>query len=379
MPSCTLYFSTALQVRRELLRVPPLLPNPLADMIKAIATLEARYPNASVSTAVTSTMTIIETTTGSTVYETFDVVGVSTQATTPSPASTSTIYETLEVVPVDNATSTAAVTTITSSESYQISFTLGATGYTPVTTETVVLTSYDDNGDGIPFTTTEIWVRFPYTQTVALPGTTYVEAVAEVYPLEVDVNVYTYPYLSTTMTETITAPENPNTQVPLDGYQCVANGGNGEGCPGTDIGFGPLGPQEISASIAACLATYNASGSSTVWQTATYNEVVTMSTGLSTSSWTSLLNPQAAASCCGACELDFFSVEVFFFPPAGANSSCIPSAMPSTAPPSPISSAAARMKKRELGGGREAHPKVLQGRVHSEIGGSIAVDNGFTL
>ena len=301
-------------------------------------------------------------------------------ATTPSSVSTSTIYETLEVVPVDNATSTAAATTITSSASYPISFTLGATGYTPITTEAVVLTSYDDNGDGTPYTTTETLVLFPYTQTVQLPETTYVEAFAEIYPLEVDVETYTYPYLSTIVTETVTAPENPNTQVPLDGYRCVDDGGSGYGCPGTSLGYGPLGPQEVSASIAACLATYNASDTSTVWQTATYNELVTVSTGLSTSYWTSLWNPQPAnASCCGDCGLDFFSVEVFYFPPAGANSSCIPSAMPSTAPPSPVSSAAARMKKRELGGRREAHPKMLQARVHSEIGGSIAVENGFTL
>lgn len=151
--------------------------------------------------------------------------------------------------------------------------------------------------------------------------------------------LHTYPHLHTTFTDTVTYLDDARTHHPPNGVECAYGDFN---CPVYTISRDSMQIALKSADDAACLKSNG----------------FTKTRGFG----------GAPAECCGGwCGIHFMKVDVFYFPPENASSSCKPDPYRT-----PSTTSAATLAARD-----ERHH--LSPRFHSLGSGSTAVVNGYTL
>ena len=158
-------------------------------------------------------------------------------------------------------------------------------------------------------------------------------------PIRTLTHTITYPYLHTTFTETETVIENVQTRTHNNALRCAFDS---RACPAYTTTLLPAESALKVANEAACFTANN----------------YTQRAGFA----------GAPSVCCGECQLHFLKVDVFYFPPKGANgSACINTSK------GPSLTTVASLNARDHG-----HPQ-LQARMQSLDGGSSTVLNGHTL
>ena len=157
-------------------------------------------------------------------------------------------------------------------------------------------------------------------------------------PFETYTETITYSDLNTTLTETFTIVDNPNTQTHYDPLACAYDG---YACPIYTTRLDPIQSSLKAANDAACLKSHSY---------------------IQTSGFAG-----APTDCCGYCDLIFLKVDVFYFPPKGANgSSCINTSV------APSTTGAPLLVERD-------GTHRLNYRMESLGEGSTVVLNGYTL
>ena len=189
----------------------------------------------------------------------------------------------------------------------------------------------------------------PDTQTTTVDGTLQVTTALNSTSLEspkystdrgqvlvyvTETQTITYPYLHTTLTDTVSYLDDARTHRANNGAECAYDGIN---CPVYTVSQDSIQSRLKAANNAACLKANS----------------YTHTTGFAA----------APKVCCGGCQLHFLKVDVFYFPPD--NASCIPD------PYAPSTTPAASLHARD-----EAH---LHARFNSLGAGSTVVLNGYTL
>lgn len=292
-----------------------------------------------------STIRVIST--GSTVYETFSLVYATPTTSRISSSSQSTVYETFTVEPVPLSSASSITSPLVSSVSGS-----GAVAST-VPPDWVTFTETFDR-TSTTITTTGTQNRdYTYTETFvsnySLTSLTTVTVNPTIPQLHVQTNTWTFPYISTTLTETETFADQlfpTGTEVPINGNRCQYYG---IGCPptgsftATDL-YQSLYVSNEEASIQECSRTIISSqalaksseytftetvvGPSTIYEGfnsygSLQSSVIPYTTSYVTT-FTSWVSRPAYEQfgCCGQCALTYSSVDVYYFPEPG-KSSCI--------------------------------------------------------